>query len=54
MLRAAGRPVEVAGNIGRALSSLVGHIDPEAWIVCEVGVFQLEDLEVFHPEIGVL
>lgn len=54
MLRADGRPVEVAGNIGRALSSLVGAIEPDVWIVCEVGVFQLDDLEVFHPRIGVL
>jgi UDP-N-acetylmuramoylalanine--D-glutamate ligase len=54
MLRASGRPVEVAGNIGRALTSLVGTIEPEAWVVCEVGVFQLEDLEVFHPRVGVL
>jgi UDP-N-acetylmuramoylalanine--D-glutamate ligase len=54
ILRASGRPVDVAGNIGRALSSLVGEIDPQAWIVCEVGVFQLEDIEVFHPRVGVL
>src|SRR5262245_35052083 len=30
MFRAGGRPVEVAGNIGRALSSLVGSIEPDA------------------------
>jgi UDP-N-acetylmuramoylalanine--D-glutamate ligase len=54
MFRAGGRPVEVAGNIGRALSSLVGSIEPDAWIVCEVGVFQLDDMQDFHPKIGVL
>jgi len=54
MLRADGRRVEVAGNIGRALSSLVGAIEPNAWIVCEVGVFQLDEMEVFHPRIAVL
>jgi UDP-N-acetylmuramoylalanine--D-glutamate ligase len=54
MLRADGRRVEVAGNIGRALSSLVGTIEPDAWIVCEVGVFQLEDMTIFHPRIAVL
>ena len=54
ILRTAGRPVEVAGNIGRALSSLVGEIDPDAWIVCEVGVFQLDDMEIFHPRVAVL
>jgi UDP-N-acetylmuramoylalanine--D-glutamate ligase len=54
ILSAGGRPVEVAGNIGRALSSLVGAVDPEAWIVCEVGVFQLDDMQVFHPRVAVL
>jgi UDP-N-acetylmuramoylalanine--D-glutamate ligase len=54
MLRSGGMRVEVAGNIGRALSSLVGKIDPEAWVVCEVGVFQLDDMQVFHPRVGVL
>ena len=54
MLRAGGLGGEVAGNIGRALSSLVGEIDPQEWVVCEVGVFQVEILEVFHPRVGVL
>ncbi|HUG64449.1 MAG TPA: UDP-N-acetylmuramoyl-L-alanine--D-glutamate ligase [Gaiellaceae bacterium] len=54
MLSAGGLPVEVAGNIGRALTSLVGNVEPDAWVVCEVGVFQLDDTEVFHPRIGVL
>jgi UDP-N-acetylmuramoylalanine--D-glutamate ligase len=54
MLRADGRPAEVAGNIGRALSALAGSIEPDAWVVCEVGVFQLDDMQVFHPKIGVL
>ena len=36
------------------MSSLVGAIEPDAWIVCEVGVFQLEDMKIFHPRIGVL
>ena len=54
MFRADGRRVEVAGNIGRALSSLVGSVEEDAWIVCEVGVFQLDEMQVFHPRIGVL
>jgi UDP-N-acetylmuramoylalanine--D-glutamate ligase len=54
MLRAGDLEVEVAGNIGRALTSLVGTVAPEAWIVCEVGVFQLDDMQVFHPRVGVL
>jgi UDP-N-acetylmuramoylalanine--D-glutamate ligase len=47
-------PVEVAGNIGRPLSSLVGTTDPEAWVVCELSSFQLEDVESLRPRIAVL
>jgi len=54
MFRAGARKVEVAGNIGRPLSSLVSSIEPDAWVVCEVGVFQLDDMRVLHPQIGVL
>jgi UDP-N-acetylmuramoylalanine--D-glutamate ligase len=44
----------VAGNVGRALTELDGEIAPEAWIVCELSSFQLEDIEQFRPRIGVL
>ena len=54
IFRAAGTPVEVAGNIGRPLTSIVESSDASAWVVCEVGVFQLEDAESFRPRIGVL
>jgi UDP-N-acetylmuramoylalanine--D-glutamate ligase len=54
MFRAAGRPAEVAGNIGRAVTSLVGATHPDAWIVCEVGVQQLDDVDTFRPRIGAL
>jgi UDP-N-acetylmuramoylalanine--D-glutamate ligase len=54
IFRAAGRPVEVAGNVGRPLTSLVGAVDPRAWIVCELSSFQLEDVETLRPEIAVL
>ena len=54
ILGSGGRSVAVAGNIGRALSSLVGGIEPDTWIVCEVGVFQLDDMEILHPRIAVL
>jgi UDP-N-acetylmuramoylalanine--D-glutamate ligase len=52
--RTAGRPVEVAGNVGTALSSLVGRVDGEATIACEVSSFQLEDAEWFAPDVAVL
>jgi UDP-N-acetylmuramoylalanine--D-glutamate ligase len=56
MFRAAGRPVEVAGNVGRALTSvaLESELDPEAWIVCELSSFQLEDIESLRPRVAVL
>jgi UDP-N-acetylmuramoylalanine--D-glutamate ligase len=54
IFRAADRPVEVAGNVGRPLTSLVGFVSPDAWIVCELSSFQLEDVETLRPKIGVL
>jgi UDP-N-acetylmuramoylalanine--D-glutamate ligase len=49
-----GSPVEVGGNVGTALSSLVGKVSAEATIVCEASSFQLEDTELFSPEAAVL
>ena len=50
----AGWPVEVAGNIGRPLTSLVGATDAGAWVVCELSSFQLEDVETFRPRVAIL
>ncbi len=44
----------VAGNVGRALSELVGTVEPGAPVVCEVSSFQLEDVEAFAPAVAVL
>jgi UDP-N-acetylmuramoylalanine--D-glutamate ligase len=52
--REAGLPVAVAGNVGTALSSLVGSVRADATIVCEVSSFQLEDTVAFAPEAAVL
>jgi UDP-N-acetylmuramoylalanine--D-glutamate ligase len=52
--REAGVPVAVAGNVGTALSSLVGVLDPRATVVCEASSFQLEDTLAFAPEAAVL
>jgi UDP-N-acetylmuramoylalanine--D-glutamate ligase len=52
--RAAGMPVAVAGNVGTPLASLVGEVDPDAVIVCEVSSFQLEDASHFAPECALL
>jgi UDP-N-acetylmuramoylalanine--D-glutamate ligase len=44
----------VAGNVGRPLTGLDGAIAEDAWIVCELSSFQLEDIESFRPEVAVL
>ena len=52
--REAVAPVAVAGNVGTALTSLSGTVDPRATVVCEVSSFQLEDTSAFAPEVAVL
>jgi len=54
MFRAAGRPVAVAGNVGRPLTSLDGALEKDAWIVCELSSFQLEDVHRLRPRVAVL
>lgn len=54
ILRAAGGPVAVAGNVGRPLSALVGELPGGAPVVCEASSFQLEDTEAFAPEAAAL
>ncbi|HKP21989.1 MAG TPA: UDP-N-acetylmuramoyl-L-alanine--D-glutamate ligase [Thermoleophilaceae bacterium] len=52
--REAGLPVALAGNVGTPLSALVGEVDPEATIVCEVSSFQAEDSEALAPDTALL
>ncbi|HEX2702259.1 MAG TPA: Mur ligase family protein, partial [Solirubrobacteraceae bacterium] len=53
--RAAGMPVEVAGNVGRALSELaLATLAAETTVVCEASSFQLEDTLEFAPDAAVL
>jgi UDP-N-acetylmuramoylalanine--D-glutamate ligase len=52
--REAALPVAVAGNVGTALTSLVGTVPGQATIVCEASSFQLEDTSAFAPEVAVL
>jgi UDP-N-acetylmuramoylalanine--D-glutamate ligase len=54
MLRAAGRPVAVAGNVGRPLCALDGELAAGEQVVCELSSFQLEDIDVLRPRAGVL
>jgi UDP-N-acetylmuramoylalanine--D-glutamate ligase len=52
--REAALPVAVAGNVGTAVSSLVGSVAADATIICEASSFQLEDTVAFAPEVAVL
>ena len=54
IFRAAGKDVAVAGNVGRPLSGLDGALSEDAWIVCELSSFQLEDVHRLRPRIAVL
>jgi UDP-N-acetylmuramoylalanine--D-glutamate ligase len=54
MLRAGGREAEVAGNVGRALSELPGRIAGDAWVVCELSSFQLEDIDTLRCRVAVV
>jgi UDP-N-acetylmuramoylalanine--D-glutamate ligase len=52
--REAAVPVAVAGNVGTAVTSLVGSVGLDATVVCEASSFQLEDTVAFAPEVAVL
>jgi len=52
--REAGIPVAVAGNVGTALTTLPGTLDPAAVVVCEASSFQLEDTLAFAPDAALL
>ena len=54
IFRAADTPVAVAGNVGRPLTGFDGAVSPDAWIVCELSSFQLEDVHRFRPRVAVL
>ena len=54
VFRAAGKPVAVAGNVGRPLTGLDGAVADDAWIVCELSSFQLEDIAELRPRVAVL
>jgi UDP-N-acetylmuramoylalanine--D-glutamate ligase len=53
LYRSAGEPVAMAGNVGTALSELVGETAGDETIVCECSSFQLEDTVAFAPECAV-
>src|SRR5215472_9073404 len=54
ILKAAGLPTLVAGNIGVPVVSLIEESREDTWSVLEVSSFQLESTEQFHPQIAVI
>jgi UDP-N-acetylmuramoylalanine--D-glutamate ligase len=54
LLRNAGFRVQVGGNIGRALISLVEDSADDGWTVVELSSFQLETIKQFHPNVAVV
>ena len=54
VLRADGRAVEVAGNVGRALTDAAEAAADDSWIVCELSSFQLEDVHTLACDVAVL
>src|SRR3954452_21504387 len=54
ILRADGRRVEVAGNVGTALTEVAERIEPGASVVCELSSFQLEDVHTLACDVAVL
>jgi UDP-N-acetylmuramoylalanine--D-glutamate ligase len=54
ILRADGRNVVVAGNVGRALTDAAESAEDDSWIVCELSSFQLEDVHTLACDVAVL
>jgi UDP-N-acetylmuramoylalanine--D-glutamate ligase len=54
VLSTIGRPVQVGGNIGTAMSSLVDSSSPATINVVEVSSFQLDGIQKFCPRVAVL
>ena len=52
LLRAAGREVEVCGNIGRAVCEVAEQVSPTGLLVVEVSSFQLETVDRLRPSIA--
>ena len=54
LLRDAGIPTQVGGNIGTALISMVESSRDDGWTVVELSSFQLETIRDFHPSVAVV
>jgi UDP-N-acetylmuramoylalanine--D-glutamate ligase len=54
ILKDAGLPTLVGGNIGVPVVALIDESTEETWSVLEVSSFQLESTQEFHPSIAVI
>lgn len=54
LLKNAGLGVQVGGNIGTPLVSLVETSSDDGWTVAEVSSFQLETTKEFHPSVALV
>ena len=54
LLRDASLTVQVGGNIGQALISMVETSRDDGWTVVELSSFQLETIKEFHPTVAVV
>ena len=54
LLKHGGLPVQVGGNIGKPLISLVESSTADGWTVVELSSFQLETIKDFHPSVAVV
>ena len=54
VLKAAGFPVLVGGNIGTPAISLADQADSNSLMVLEVSSFQLETIQTFRPQVAVI
>jgi UDP-N-acetylmuramoylalanine--D-glutamate ligase len=54
LLKDAGITVQVGGNIGKPLISLVDSSSDEGWTVVELSSFQLETIRDFHPTVAIV
>jgi UDP-N-acetylmuramoylalanine--D-glutamate ligase len=52
LLKNAGLPTQVGGNIGTPLISLVESSRDDGWTVVELSSFQLETIKDFHPAVA--
>jgi UDP-N-acetylmuramoylalanine--D-glutamate ligase len=54
LLKDAGLPVQVGGNIGTPLVSLVDSSREDGWTVVELSSYQLETIKEFRPTVAVV